>query len=530
MNTEAGEWEVWDRCYDDSWRGDIVDDAFSHPAKMARGLLARIIDEGLKAGYWKPGDRVGDPFGGIGTTGLLGAYAGLCVVCVELEPRFVELAKTNFDLHWRRWYALGDPMPTILQGDSREFARLVGGCDGIVTSPPWMEDGICKSNTHTGNKVNRNQQCVSRGRPEHIGGDQQAEQISYGTTAGQIGRLPAGDLDSIITSPPYAETATEKNSPSVDRRKQYETYRAAGGGASFEAFCATQAKHSTGYGASLGQIGTLREGDLDAVITSPPYNLPMSQEHPGRSGGERGTTPSEPGAFVKYGNAEGQIEGLPPGDLDSIITSPPYADGLGHGGEYKEVGAGGHKNKQAQVEGYGTTPGNLGNLAEGRLDAVVTSPPWENQEPSHAQADTPSKARMNEHVLSGRAALNAEYGDSPGQLGNTTGETYWQAVAQVYRECHKALKPGGVLCVVVKGYVKKGAYVDLPNQTATLLDALGFVVFRRVKAMLVHEEVYDGLFEQVKKRKERKSFFRRLAEKKGSPPIDFEAVLFARRS
>jgi hypothetical protein len=43
--------------------------------------------------------------------------------------------------------------------------------------------------------------------------------------------------------------------------------------------------------------------------------------------------------------------------------------------------------------------------------------------------------------------------------------------------------------------------------------------------MLVKETTHNGLFEQITEKKERKSFFRRLAESKGSPAIDFEMVL-----
>jgi hypothetical protein len=48
--------------------------------------------------------------------------------------------------------------------------------------------------------------------------------------------------------------------------------------------------------------------------------------------------------------------------------------------------------------------------------------------------------------------------------------------------------------------------------------------------MLVEETTHAQLFgaDHVM-RKERKSFFRRLAEKKGSPRIDYEEVLICRR-
>ena len=75
---------TWNGCYDDSWRGDITDESFAHPAKMARGLVTRIFD------YLNlpRGSVVVDPFGGGGTTGLIGAGRGLRCFASELEPKF----------------------------------------------------------------------------------------------------------------------------------------------------------------------------------------------------------------------------------------------------------------------------------------------------------------------------------------------------------------------------------------------------------------------------------------------------------
>ena len=41
----------WEGCYDLSWKGVIVPAAFSHPAKMARGLLRRILDHAFEQGW-----------------------------------------------------------------------------------------------------------------------------------------------------------------------------------------------------------------------------------------------------------------------------------------------------------------------------------------------------------------------------------------------------------------------------------------------------------------------------------------------
>ncbi len=47
--------------------------------------------------------------------------------------------------------------------------------------------------------------------------------------------------------------------------------------------------------------------------------------------------------------------------------------------------------------------------------------------------------------------------------------------------------------------------------------------------MLVKERVETTLFGEVRSKVERKSFFRRLAEKKGAPRVDWEEVLILRK-
>ena len=116
-----GEYDTWTGCYNEGWQGLIVPEAFSHPAKMARGLVRRIFDE-LNL---PKGSTVCDPFGGIGTTGIEGASRGLKVICIELEPKFVELARQNFELHRAAWETLGYPLPEIRQGDSRGLSRVL---------------------------------------------------------------------------------------------------------------------------------------------------------------------------------------------------------------------------------------------------------------------------------------------------------------------------------------------------------------------------------------------------------------------
>src|SRR3990172_889532 len=125
------------------------------------------------------------------------------------------------------------------------------------------------------------------------------------------------------------------------------------------------------------QIQKVRE-QADGIITSPPYNLPMSQDHNGSKRGKRGTTPSEPGAFVKYGDEPKQIEGLPQGNVDGVITSPPYAETI-QGGKSGIDWSKQKDRKTAHPHGYNggaysPDPSNIGNLSDKGVDGVITSP------------------------------------------------------------------------------------------------------------------------------------------------------------
>ena len=102
----------------------------------------------------------------------------------------------------------------------------------------------------------------------------------------------------------------------------------------------------------------------------------------------------------------------------------------------------------------------------------------------------------------------------------------------IVAQCHAILKPGGHAIWGCKDFVRKGKRVPFSDQWQALCEAQGFRLVCRHRAMLVaHHGEQDGLFgaaTQVKT--ERKSFFRRLAERKGSPAIDFEDVICMERA
>lgn len=105
--------------------------------------------------------------------------------------------------------------------------------------------------------------------------------------------------------------------------------------------------------------------------------------------------------------------------------------------------------------------------------------------------------------------------------------TFWSAARDVVAECHAVLKPGGMAVWVTKDFVRAKKRVCFSADWVRLCESCGFTLVKWVRASVVSETVHGDLFlGETVKRTERKSFFRRLAEKKGSPRIDHEDVLF----
>lgn len=122
------------------------------------------------------------------------------------------------------------------------------------------------------------------------------------------------------------------------------------------------------------------------------------------------------------------------------------------------------------------------------------------------------------------------YGHSEGQIEGTKPENYWQAMVQVYAQMFLALKPGGYAAIVVKNYVRNRQIVDLCGDTVRLLEHCGFTMVERVHAMLVEQSHHHDLFGGIQTTKrQKKSFFRRIAEAKGSPAVDWEEVIFVKK-
>jgi len=491
MTTPALTVDTWHKCYDSGWNGLIVSEAYSHPAKFSRALIQRIYQHCAAEGWVAPGSTVIDPFGGVALGGLDAALAGYQWLGVELEQRFCALAHGfdcggsaakhetcsqqgnhaphhmtgNLELWQRRYGHLPQWVaPTLVQGDSRRLGDVLREqVSACVASPPF-----CDSDNRKGGSDLYVTRRAQTGRdPASASSTGFATPTPYGTSPAQLGNLPPGSLDAAIASPPYADRCANDNQRTLARE-------------------GLQQGHNEGDGATYGHapenLGNLPPGSLDACLSSPPFG-------PSVTGSE---TPTTHGI---HGDAQ--------------------RGGITH---YQ----------------YGTSPAQLGNLPAGTVEAAISSPPWEaslnggeGAAEKHNWFTARPKTSTNHNGGKAGQSMNTSYGTAEGQLGTEHGTTFWEASKQILEQVVALLKPGGVAVFVVKSYVRDSQIVDFPGQWRTLCESLGLVTLHEHHALLVEDHgTQGGLFgEDTIHRTERKSFFRRLHEKKRPDlAINYEVV------
>ena len=276
--------------------------------------------------------------------------------------------------------------------------------------------------------------------------------------------------DCCIGSPPYAESIGTKDQKFWDNHNDRQrNWRGA-------------TRVIQDYGSSPGQLGSMKEGDFDCVVGSPPFSTAETRDRTSYSGGWIGAMMKNAYTQNKQGQTKDQLASLPEGRFEAVISSPPY---------------------------------------EGSLDAKGDGIDW-----TKAQRGGHSKESGTPRSLS-RGAIADGYGAGRDNLGNSAGDTFWQAAREILIQCHAVLKPGGHAIWVVKNFVRQKKLVDFEGNWQRLCESVGFVTVCKHRAMLTQtygtQIQLDGtdLIKTIKMA----SFFRRLAESKGSPSIDWEMVL-----
>jgi hypothetical protein len=222
--------------------------------------------------------------------------------------------------------------------------------------------------------------------------------------------------------------------------------------------------------------------------------------------------------------SEQNISNLPFGQVDSIITSPPYSNiatakegaisphmqGLISklsGIPVKEFAHNVEKLKEAVKIAqskipfkYSDSPNNIGNLPLGDIDCCITSPPYEGSlEGTTRHTRGGIASRDPTLARTGSYATVMSFGvpvGSPNKsnIGNMKRETYLQAMFRVYGEMWKVLKPGGHAIVVVKPFVRNKEVVDLPWHTWLLMQRVGFQLAKLYKLRLKQESFWRILY------------------------------------
>ncbi len=183
----------WHGCFDvRGWSGQVASESLSHPAKFAYGQIERIVRHGLEQGHWRPGDLIGDPFGGVGLGGIMAAYHGIRWLGVEVEPVYHAIGCDNFRMNRVRWETLGVPRPVIVLGDSRRLDEVLSqqgraGWDAVITSPPYESVQLQQNAGYWERKFERYPELRNIQRPH--GTNTLGAAPRYGWAEGQIGRF-----------------------------------------------------------------------------------------------------------------------------------------------------------------------------------------------------------------------------------------------------------------------------------------------------------------------------------------------------
>ena len=325
------------------------------------------------------------------------------------------------------------PYPVLLQGDSRFLSSILEQVGAVVSSPPYI-DTIHKGQGGTGDTARidkRNDWIANNG---------------YGLVDGQLGSMPAGEFDSVISSPAYG--SGEKGHPSLGSVNQDNW------GNEGTNIAGRRGKDGK-YGNSDSQLANLPDTGYDLAISSPPFadNPQGWDKLAGNKDGQARANPRHDGEklyFTDYAkqDSDGNLGNLPPGDFDMTISSPSWAGNSGGQGDASRnaIDPGlfdRHQGGMKRGTGDGAE-GNIDHMAEGDYDSVISSPPFENQSAWQEKGELFFEHPTQKNIHRKRtASVMANYGQTPNQLGNQSGVTFWAASKDILLETHKVLRKGG---------------------------------------------------------------------------------------
>ena len=413
------------------WRRFFPEDAIKHPAKANLNLIDFLIDK-----YTKEGDLILDPMAGTGSTCVLATLKGRDAICVDIEPLFFQwMEKAREIVEKTPMLGRKGRMINIL-GDARRLSDLLKQIDIIITSPPYADTYKHDKRAENPEAIKKHADMLSiRSGDHHTQGRMrriQRDFQGYSDNPDNIGNMPLGDIDIIITSPPYAETLSI-HSGGMKGLKNAPKPSTVG-----------HDKNPQLYSDNPDNIGNLSLGDIDVIITSPPYESVLE-----------GTSRHTRGGIASRDPALAQTRTY------STVLSV----------------------KQGVPVMYSLNPDNIGNL--------------KNRDEDY-------------EMLEREKRLETLYK----RLLRDGKPTYLSEMLKVYNEMYKVLKPDGYVIIIIKGFIRNKQVIDLPYYTWLMMEKVGFKL----------EKLY-------KLRLETKSFWRILYYRKNPdvPRINHEYVIVCRK-
>lgn len=550
------------------------DNSVKHPAKMDIRLTRWILQR-----FTREGETVLDPMSGIGSTLLEAVNMNRNCIAVEFEKKFADWTNENLRLLNRNRAIDKRGSGIVVQGDARNLTDVLNRqVDDIVFSPPH---GI-SIGTRAGGRMSWCTKDQSRkALPVYSTSKDNISNLDYGkdidtiitsppfancehhrdhglkdlsgkdmkgrkawmnkehtkVSKDNIGNLRLGEIDSIITSPPFVETIAFQDFGFMEDvvARDYGTRvregKTKGHYASPDAKRRYFEKCEEGKIEDPDNIGNLPKGDIDAIVTSPPFAASPRAGNKDKEAFWKNQETRHGRKFIQsriildamhYSNDPENIGNLPMGEIDTIITSPPHANiDVGKGVRKKrwekikdKEGFKGRKEwKSGTPSQYSQDPENLGNLPRGEISAIVTSPPYDGDMESSRHAKS-SLAKIKRNV---GAYLDFDERESE-NIGHKKGKSYISEMLKVYWQCYSVLKPGGIAVIVTKNFVRSHKPVRLDMDTLILMENCGFVLADRYFRVL-----------------ERPSFwirnYRMQCKKKGisDPTAHYEDVLIFRK-
>jgi len=187
------------------------------------------------------------------------------------------------------------------------------------------------------------------------------------------------------------------------------------------------AAHMPGWGSARIIQGDSRRllavvAEAGLMVSSPPY------AHDTISRDQRPGAPTF--ADRDYGQTPGQLGAMPPGSLDAalMVSSPPFRQTTGGVGVRPGAEPGSpladaalvhrHAAGNAAAQGYGAADGQLANMPEGTFDIGIGSPPYSGSLVETGKSGIDWGKQADRETSHPHGYDGAAYGAAPGQLAN----------------------------------------------------------------------------------------------------------------